>query len=329
MTAASRSFLSGPSGGIVFILMAMFGISINDVVIKSLSGAYPLHQMVFVRSGIGLLFSLVLVHFEGGWSILRTDRPWLHMLRAGMLVVANMTYFTAIAVIPLADATALFFVSPLFITLMSVPFLGEKVGWRRLAAVLVGLLGVMVILAPGSESGADLPSRWILLMPVAAAFAYASTTILTRKLGVTSKASALAVYIQLAFILVGLGFFVVAGDGRYAEGFQHESMIFLLRAWAWPEGTDIWLFLLLGLLSTIVGYSMSQAYRLGDAATIAPFEYSLLPMAMIWGFVIFGTLPGINATIGIALILASGIYVFWRQRVLDQTQRGDLPNRRG
>ena len=73
MTAASRSFLSGPSGGIVFILMAMFGISINDVVIKSLSGAYPLHQMVFVRSGIGLLFSLILVHFEGGWNILRTD----------------------------------------------------------------------------------------------------------------------------------------------------------------------------------------------------------------------------------------------------------------
>lgn len=323
-----RGLLSGPSGGIVFILLGMFCISINDMLIKQLSGVYPLHQMVFVRSAIGISISLLLVQLEGGWSILRTRRPWLHVLRGLMIVGANMAYFTALAVMPLADATALFFVAPLFITLLSIPFLGESVGLRRIGAVLVGFVGVLIIVRPGGALGADLPSRWILALPVLSALGYAGMQILTRKLGVASKASAMAVYIQAMFLLVGAAFFLIAGDGRFAVGLTNDSLIFLLRAWTWPAPEDQLLFGLLGLISAAVGYSLSQAYRLGDAATIAPFEYSALPLAMMWGFLIFGTVPGFGTLLGVALIMGSGIYVFLRERVRNAALEGNRPVRR-
>ena len=124
----------------------------------------------------------------------------------------------------------------------------------------------------------------------------------------------MAVYIQATFILVSLLFFVVAGDGRFADGATNRSVIFLLRAWVWPAEPDMWVFAGLGLNSAIIGYCLSQAYRLADAATVAPFEYIGLPLAVFWGFAVFGDLPVFEVWIGIALILASGLFVFLRER---------------
>lgn len=102
-----------PSLGILFILIGVFCLSINDLMIKQLSDGYPLYQIVFVRSVIGLFLTLIIVQLEGGWSILRTSRPWLHTMRGILIVIANMTFFLALAVLPLADATALFFRRPI------------------------------------------------------------------------------------------------------------------------------------------------------------------------------------------------------------------------
>lgn len=300
--------------GIAFILTAMICISLNDMLIKQLSGGYPLHQMVFVRSAIGILFSLIMVQVEGGFSILRTRQPWLHGVRGLLIVAANMTYFAALAALPLADATALFFVAPLFITLLSIPFLGEKVGPMRLGAVIVGFVGVVFMQRPWA-GGDDLQvSRIILLLPVISALLYAANQILTRRLGATTKASALAVYIQGTFLIVAAIFWLFAGDGRYAEGAENASVIFLLRAWVWPEGADWWYFIGLGLNAAVVGYCLSAAYRAADAATIAPFEYIGLPLAVFWGWTIFHSLPGWEVWVGMALIMGSGLFVFLRER---------------
>lgn len=299
--------------GISFVLGAVFCISINDMLIKQLSGGYPLHEMVFARSFIAILFSLIFVQLEGGWRILRTNRPVLHVTRGLLIVTANMTFFVALAVIPLADATALFFAAPLFITLLSIPILGEKVGMMRLGAVLFGFVGVIIMQRPWESAETLEASRLILLLPVIAALTYALNQILTRKLGVQSKASALAVYIQGTFILVSLGFYLFAGDGRFAEGAEDPSVQFLLRAWIWPASSDYWLFAVLGLNAAIIGYGLSQAYRMADAATVAPFEYIGLPLAVFWGWLIFSDLPALEVWIGIAMILASGIFVFLRE----------------
>jgi S-adenosylmethionine uptake transporter len=310
-TLTQRS--SNPAIGVLFILLAMFSISINDMLIKQMSGGYPLHQIVFVRSFIGITFSLVLVQFEGGFAILRTRTPFLHALRGILIVVSNLTYFTALAAVPLADAAALFFVAPLLITVLSIPLLGEKVGPWRIGAVAAGFAGILVMLQPWAGASQRSAPLIILLLPLVAALTYALNQILTRQLGSTTKASALAVYIQAMFIFASLGFYLVAGDGRFAEGTENPSLLFLLRAWIWPEGFDWYLFAGLGLNSAIIGYAISQAYRSADAATVAPFEYVGLPLAVIWGWVIWGDLPGQNVAIGIALIIGSGMLVFLRE----------------
>jgi S-adenosylmethionine uptake transporter len=292
----------------------MFAISINDMLIKRLSGGYPLHEIVFARSFIGILISLVLVQMEGGFGILRTRHPFAHSVRGLLIVIANMTYFVALAAIPLADATALFFAAPLFITLLSIPILGEKVGPMRIAAVVVGFLGVIIMQRPWADSDALDVSRLVLLLPVLAALTYALNQLMTRRLGVESKASAMSVYIQAAFVVVSLAFFAVAGDGRFVTEASDPSMYFLLRAWVWPASSDYLVLFGLGVNSAIVGYCLSQAYRLADAATVAPFEYVGLPMAVFWGWWVFADLPQWEVWVGMALILGSGLFVFLREQ---------------
>ncbi|WP_397543064.1 EamA family transporter [Roseovarius salis] len=311
-TAQTR--LQNPTAGIAFILLGVLAISVNDMLIKFLSGGYPLHQMVFTRSVIGICFSLAIVQIEGGWHILRTRTPGLHVLRCLLIVTANMTFFAALAVLPLAEATAVFFVAPLMITLLSIPLLGEKVGPLRIGAVVVGLLGVVVMTRPWDSGAArDVPVI-VYLLPVVAALAYALNQVLTRKLGVASKASAMAVYIQGGFIAVSVLFWAAAGDGRFAEGVGNESLVFLLREWTWPTGRDVWLFVGLGFNSAIIGYCLSAAYRVADAATVAPFEYVGLPLAIFWGWAVWGELPGPVVMAGIALILGAGLFVFLREQ---------------
>ena len=314
--------------GILFVLSGVFFISINDMLIKQLSGGYPLHQMVFTRSVIGIMFSLIFVQMEGGWRILRTNQPGLHVLRGLLIVTSNMTFFVALAAIPLADATALFFAAPLFITLLSIPVLGEKVGPLRLGAVVFGFLGVVIMQRPWEGVDTLGTSRLILLLPVVAALTYALNQLLTRKLGVKSKASALAVYIQGTFVVVSIGFYIVAGDGRFAEGSGNPSVQFLLRAWIWPAQSDFWLFGFLGFASAVIGYALSQAYRMADAATVAPFEYIGLPLAVFWGWFTFSELPVWEVWMGIAMILASGVFVYIREAQKKRTLvRGRMKGR--
>ncbi|MEM9577502.1 MAG: DMT family transporter [Pseudomonadota bacterium] len=309
MHAENRASLA-----ILVILVGIFAISINDMLIKRLSGNYPLHEIVFARSGLALVFSLLLVWLEGGWRILKTRRPSLHVLRGALIVAANMSFFAALAALPLADATALFFAAPLFITLLSVPVLGEKVGILRLSAVFVGFAGVILMQRPWADPQSLEVPRLVLLLPVFAALTYALNQLMTRKLGVESKAAALSVYIHLAFVVVSLGFFTVAGDGRYATVSENPSVQFLLRAWIWPDGSDWWVMLGLGFNAAIVGYCLSQAYRLADAATVAPFEYVGLPLAVLWGWLIFGDTPAWEVWAGMALIIGSGLFVFLREQ---------------
>ncbi len=309
-TASNRAGLA-----IAFVLFGVFCISLNDMLIKQLSSGYPLHEIVFFRSAIALLVTLVFLQFEGGFAALRTDRPILHIFRGILVVISNMAFFLALAVLPLADATALFFVAPLFITLLSIPLLGEKVGPLRIGAVIVGFIGVIIMQRPW-ESGDSLPaSRIVLLLPVLAALTYALNQLMTRKLGVKAPASTLAIYIQATFLVVSIGFYLVAGDGRFAENTTNASLEFLLRAWIWPPPEErIWL-LGMGINGALIGYCLSQAYRLASAATVAPFEYIGLPLAVFWGFMIFGDLPTWEVWTGIALIIASGLFVFFRERI--------------
>jgi len=256
---------------------------------------------------------------EGGGASVSSTQPFAHLLGGLLVVVASLCYFVALAVMPLADATALFDAAPLFITVLSIPLLGEKVGPMRMGAVLVGFAGVVLMQRPWASPETLGASRIVLLLPVLAALTYALMQLMTRRLGATSKASALAVYIQGMFILVSLLFWLVAGDGRYAEGTDDPSLQFLFRPWVWPASGD-WLYLGgLGLTSAVIGYCLSQAYRLSDAATIAPFEYVGLPLAVFWGWLIWADLPVWEVWVGMGMIVGAGLFVFLRERLKTRT----------
>jgi drug/metabolite transporter (DMT)-like permease len=309
--------------GISSAIGAAVCFSVNDMGVKFLSGDYPLHEVILLRASIGMVVLLaILVPLQGGMANLRTRRLPVHVLRGLCVVFANMMFFLGLAAMPLADAAAIFFISPLIITAFSVVFLGEKVGPRRWLAVGIGMLGVIVVMRPGS-SAFQLAS----LLPLAAAVGYAFLHILTRRIGGTESALAMTFYIQLTFIVVsgaiGLGF----GDGRFA-GTGDPSLEFLLREWVWPQSGDIWVLVLIGCASTFGGFLISQAYRLCEAGLAAPFEYIALPLAIFWGFVIFGEWPDIMTWVGVAMIIAGGLYMVWRETRVAQTIVAEEPTRR-
>lgn len=306
---SARSF-SNNYIGIACALGASFFFSFNDMAIKFLSGDYALHQVVLIRSTIGMIVLLaVVVPLEGGYSILRTNRLPMHLLRGLCVVIANMTFFLALAAMPLADAVAIFFISPLIITIFSVVFLKETVGPRRWVAVAMGLIGVVVMVRPASSS-----FQIAALLPLVSAVAYAGLHILTRKIGGTEKAGTMTFYIQITFIFVSMIMGLVVGDGRFA-GSGDPSLEFLLRDWIWPATTDYWLFVLIGIASTFAGYLISQAYRMCEAGLAAPFEYVATVLAIFWGVVVFGEWPDLTAWIGISLIVGGGLFMLWREAV--------------
>ena len=311
--------LAGPMGahsenraGILAIVIGMVLITVNDSLVKSLSGDYALHQIIMARATIGGVILLGAVFAMGGLPILRITRPWLHATRSLMVVLANMFFFLALAVMPLAQVTALFFIAPLAITVMSVLFLGMTVGPHRIGALIVGFAGVLLM--AGAEVLGAGGAGWAVLLPLLSALAYAWMQILTRALGPEAHPAAMAFYIQVGFFVVCVAFFICAGDGRYAPSPDAPVLHFLLRAWVWPEASDLWRFLAIGVVIAGVSWFMTQAYRLAEPATVAPFEYIAMPLATIWGIVFFAEFPGPTVWLGMVMIAGAGLYIVWRER---------------
>lgn len=308
--------------GILCMIAGMFFISMNDMLVKSLSGGYPLHQLILLRSVTAIFFTFFLLQYEGGLRLLNTGRWLLHGMRALFILIANSALYAAIAAMPLATATALYFVAPFFVTLLSIPVLGETVGPRRFLAIAVGFTGVLLMMAPQFGLGTfDEGLGWVTLLPVIAAAFYAAMSVLTRKLGATSRASALAMHMQFAFISISALVWLVAGDGRFLTPDSGPSAQFLLRPWIWPAPED-WLPILgLGLMSAVIGYLMTQAYRLSRASAVAPFEYVLLIFSLFWGWTVFGEWPAASTLLGALVVIGSGIYVFLREGRPDPARR--------
>ena len=299
-----------PIAGVLFALGGAITLSVNDLAIKALSGSYALHQVILIRAMVALAIVLVVIRITGtGFSQLWTRRPGAQLFRVSILMISNVTYFLGLAALPLAEAVAIAFISPILVTLMSAVVLKEAVGFRRWAAVLAGLLGVLILVRPGS--GAIHPAAGLILI---SACCYAGSHIMTRKMRKTESAMTLAFYVNVGFVIVSTSMGFLVGDGHLA-GSSNVSLAFLFRPWVIPETGDWAVFLATGLAVSIGGMMTAQAYRTSEAALIAPFEYIGMPMAIFWGVVVFGTWPDRTAWIGIALICGAGLYTLWRETV--------------
>lgn len=293
--------------GIVCIVLGMTCISVQDATVKWISGDYTLHQVMLIRAMIALPLTLVILRFEGGFAALRTPHLPLLLVRAMLTVMANLTFFLGLSTMQLAEATTILYAAPLFITALSAPLLGERVGPRRWFAVLAGMAGVVVMFRPGAGA-----INLVALLPLMAAMLYAGMALITRKVGMRAPASVMSFYIQVTFIVVSGGFGILIGDGRLAAT-SHPSLEFLLRAWVWPAMSDLPVFLMIGVVSTAIGYLLAQAYRLAPVATVAPFEYTAVPLAVIWGLLLWGDVPDGRTFLGIALIVGGGLFVLYRE----------------
>jgi drug/metabolite transporter (DMT)-like permease len=297
-----------PVKGILFALGGGVMLSVNDLAIKFLSGDYALHQVILIRAFIGMALVLAVIQVSGtGFRQLITTRGPAHLLRVSIVMVSNVTYFLGLAAMPLADAVATAFIAPIFVTLLSIVVLGEVVGPRRWAAVGVGMLGVIVMMRPGA--GVIQPAA---ILVVISAFCYACSHMMTRRMRDTESAMTLNFYVQVGFVVVSASMGLWVGDG-HLSGSADPSLAFLFRPWIWPPVADWWAFLATGLAVGIGGLMMSQAYRTCEAALIAPFEYIGMPMAILWGVVVFGTFPDVTSWVGIALICGAGLYTLWRE----------------
>ncbi len=287
---------------------ASFCFSLSDITVKLLSGNYPLHEIILIRSITALIFTLILfLPLEGGLKSLKTKRPVAHLFRGILLVFANLFFFLGIVSLPIAECTAIFFIAPLLITLFSSLILKEKIRARRISALFIGFFGVLIIIKPGQIS-----FQWITLLPLSAAICYAGLHTMTRQMGLSEKASTLSFYIQFSFIIVSLLMGLTLGGGQFS-GYENPSMEFLVKAWSWPLKSH-WLAIFgIGIASSIGGYLISQAYRISEAGLVAPFEYTSLILSIFWGIIIWNEWLDLTSLFGIILILTSGIYIAIRE----------------
>ena len=303
MKTASDSFR-----GIVFLALAMLIFSLQNIAIKWIGGDYSALEIVTFRGLIALPATLVLFRMEGGSGRPHTKRHRLEYARGALLFLSYTTHVMGLAALPLADIEAIRFSGPLMITLLSVMLLGEKVGPRRWAALLVGFVGVLFIIKPGSTTF-NLGSIFILL----SVLFYALSVMLTRRLSTTDSSATMSYYSSLAYLMAAFALSPLAiliGDMPNA----HPSIAFLLRAWTVPTFVDWAIMSSLGLLWASGVYLTARAYSLAQASVAAPFEYLSLPLNVMWGFVIWQEVPTVWTFVGAALTLGSGLYVLYRER---------------
>ena len=280
---------------------------------KAFSSTYPLYELTLFRSIVAILVCLlVFIPLEGGIKILKTKNPGIHFFRGSCVVIANIAFFAGIAVLPLAEATAIFFISPILITFFSIIFLKEKVGILRWSALIFGLLGVILVIKPFGAS-----FRWEIIFPLTAALAYSSLQILTRYLGVNEKAATMAFYIQISF-LTYMGLFSILFQNGSFDIINHPSLQFFFKGWVWPNKYDFIIIFFIGVFNALGGYLISQAYRLSFAGLVAPFEYSALVFSIFWGIIILGEFLNLLSIIGIFIILASGVLIAIRETLKDK-----------
>lgn len=274
--------------GIASIIIAVFCFSIGDAIGKYLGHAgYAAFQIVFFRYLFGLLPALIFV-WHSGIGSLRTRRPHLHLLRAGLLFSALSSFFAAIKAMPLAEAVAIAFTAPLFITALSQPLLGEPVGARRWAAVLFGFGGALIALRPGTEA-----FRQESLLVLLAALCFALAMLLTRRMSRTETNAAMLTYSTGGACLI--------------------SSPFMIMVWQPTEPVHLAILVGLGCIGGCAAYFMIRAYRHAPAAVIAPFEYTGLIWAAIIGWIVWRDQPHPAVWAGAALIAAAGVYIAQRE----------------
>ncbi|MCB2117566.1 MAG: DMT family transporter [Rhodobacteraceae bacterium] len=277
--------------GALFMSVAMAAFTLNDTCMKAVTATLPLYQAIFLRGTLTTLGLLVIGWRMGGlrFRLPAGDGKWL-VLRTLGEVGGTLTFLTALRHMPLANLSAILQSLPLAVTLAAAFFLGESIGWRRLSAILVGFAGVLLIVRPGTE-GFD---RWSLL-GLSSVACVVLRDLATRRMSSALPSVTIAVAAALSVTLTGAALLPVSG--WEAVGAPRAGLIATAAA-----------FLIVGYLLIVM------AMRTGEIGIVAPFRYTSLLFAIVLGWAVFHQLPDTMTIFGAAIVIATGVYTFHRER---------------
>jgi drug/metabolite transporter (DMT)-like permease len=282
---------SAPLKGILYMVIGSALLTGNDTVLKWLTGSYPVGQLMCLRGIFVYIPITFFVWQAGGFRALRVSSIKGQGLRAGLVVGGTFLFVTGLFYLPIADAIAISFAGPLFVTAMAPWLLGETVGWRRWVAVLVGFIGVLVITRP--TGGAV---QWAALFPLCASFTGALRDILTRRLAFQDSSVATLTLTTTAVVLAG-------------------SSTALFTDWQPVKMVDLGLFALGGVLIGSAHYALIETFRYAEAALVTPFKYSSIIWAAGLGYLIWGDLPDRWTVLGVTILITSGLYILRRETI--------------
>jgi drug/metabolite transporter (DMT)-like permease len=281
--------------GIGLMVLAILLFTVMDTLGKDLTGRYPVVQVVWARYFFQFALMLLLIPRVGITDLVRTARPGIHVIRGLVLAASTLCLIGAISFVPLADAYTITFTAPLLVTVFSIPLLGEGVGWRRWSAVLAGFAGVLIVIRPGFGM-----THWALALPLITAIGFALYQILTRKVSAVPGESPLAMLFYLACV--------------------GTAIMTVLVPWFWrPVAPVDWLAMTaMGALGGLGHLILIRALTITPASLLAPFAYTQIIWALLLGYLAFGDVPDRWMLLGCCVIVASGLYVFYREAVLEK-----------
>lgn len=275
--------------GIALMTLGVFLFSFNDAVGKWLVATYSVSQLMLIRSGTTMILLIPLLWRTGRAAFAGAPRPGLQVLRILLSTAEVVMFFWAVAYLPLADAITFYLAGPIYVVAFSALLLGEKVGWRRWTAVLVGFAGVVIALRPSAAT---------LTLPALIAFLggmfFALLMVVTRLLRDTNDV-----------VLMSGQFF-----GSFAFGAVTAPFV-----WITPTPTDFFFLSAFGAVSIAALFCVNRSLKLAPASVVVPYQYTMLIWAITLGYLVFGDVPDTPMLIGGAIIVASGLYIFWREQV--------------
>jgi len=287
--------------GILFMCLAMLLFTGLDTAAKLVTRDLAPWVAVFFRYTVALILGLTILLARKGVNGGKTRHPGLQTIRGLLLMGSTICNFLAMQHLQLAQTAAIFFTIPLLVSALSVPLLGEHVGWRRWLAVVVGFLGVLVIMRPGTEG-----FHWAMFFSLAAALQGAFYNIATRKVGGHDSAETSLFYVALVGSLASI---IPAG-----------------LDWTMPQGTQWLLLFSMGIFGTIGHFLLIEGHRLAPASRLAPFIYSQIVWMTLSGFLVFGDVPDRWTLAGAAIVVASGLYLLQRERIRGKTEAVAAPS---
>lgn len=280
--------------GIGLMLIGMFLFSSNDALGKWILTTYPVAQMLLIRSLTALLLLSPFIWQEGLAAFKAAPRPGLQLLRLFFATLEVVLFFWAVAYLPLADAVTYYLAGPIYVTALSAMLLKEKVGWRRWSAVLVGFIGIVVALEPSAAT-----LTWPALIALTGSVSYAGLMVVTRYLRGTSD--------------------IVLATGQVVSVLLF-ALVTVPFGWVTPAAGDVLSMMVLGLVAVVALMAVNRSLKLAPASVVVPYQYTLIVWALIYGYLVFGDQPKPNTLIGGVIIIAAGLYIFWREQVLGRNK---------